>query len=503
MLNGKQNLLFISLLLIPKSVFPAFPDTSLEARLAALEARVEAAETRSKASDLRAIAAEKKLKSLSENQAAATPVTFRNLNPDSEEKNSIKEGFEFHGYARSGILLNGSATKTKGSPSMTPAGETGGNTGRLGNEGDTYVAVNLRHTSKLHTGAGTLFNVTLADGQKDYNDWTASTSGLNIRQAYAEISNLPAVNNTFADATFWAGKRFDRDNIDIHWMDTDVVFLAGTGGGIYDMRFPYNIHSNLTLYGRTFGDTENKDNYSQNYILSTNNFIGPLQLMFSGMRAKDNAERKDSSGKMIKGDSANSGWHSLIALHNSSFYGFRKGLSKAVLLYGQGLGGEVKSVGSDGGLLSDTSTWRLASYGITSTGRDWHIAPSFIVQNSKDRYVKGDLYNWLTANIRLIQTFTNNFEMQYEGSYQYMDLRPKGYNSRNDVNGSFYKVTVAPTLKAGDTGDFFKRPELRLFATWINWDKKLNRYASNDAFGEEGLKGGGEWNFGLQMETWF
>ena len=54
-----------------------------------------------------------------------------------------------------------------------------------------------------------------------------------------------------------------------------------------------------------------------------------------------------------------------------------------------------------------------------------------------------------------------------------MDLNPEGYKDRNAVNGSFYKLTFAPTLKASKIGDFFSRPELRLFATgWTgaaNW----------------------------------
>ncbi len=122
-----------------------------------------------------------------------------------------------------------------------------------------------------------------------------------------------------------------------------------------------------------------------------------------------------------------------------------------------------------------------------------------LAQSSKDRYVKGDSYQWATANLRLIQGITENFEMQYD-SYQYMDLRPEGYNSRNAVSGSFYKLTVAPTLKASDVGEFLKRPEIRLFATgwtgiivWINTPAMMPLATAS--------KAGGEWNFGVQMET--
>ncbi len=59
----------------------------------------------------------------------------------------------------------------------------------------------------------------------------------------------------------------------------------------------------------------------------------------------------------------------------------------------------------------------------------------------------------------------------YEGTYQYMDLKPEGYNDRHAVNGSFYKLTFAPTFKVGSIGDFFSRPEIRLYTSWMDWSK--------------------------------
>ena len=508
--------LALSATLTSGAVCAATDMSSIEARLAAMEKRLAAAEQRANVAEHRAEAAEKQAQQLAatqqQNQTALARVEARTAKALPAEsttpaapatRDGANEGFEFHGYARSGLLMNSSAAKTQGGPTVTPAGETGGHVGRLGNEPDTYVELNLEHKQTLASGATTRFKAMLADGQRTYNDWTAASSDLNLRQAFVELGQLPTFTGAFKDATVWAGKRFDRDNFDIHWIDSDVVFLAGTGAGIYDMTWGEGVRSNLSVYGRTFGDIENNENTAQNYILSLNNFAGPLQLMVSGMRAKDNDQRTDIEGNRVKSDAANDGVHALVGLHNDSFYGLREGSAKTALLYGHGLGAEVKTLGSDGALLPEADTWRLASYGITPLGGGWHIAPALLAQSSKDRYVKGDSYEWATANLRLIQEFTQNFEMQYEGSYQYMDLRPEGYNSRNAVSGNFYKLTVAPTLKASDVGDFLKRPEIRLFASWMDWDHRLDNYASDDAFGSSGFKAGGEWNFGVQMETWF
>ncbi len=122
------------------------------------------------------------------------------------------------------------------------------------------------------------------------------------------------------------------------------------------MKWSDAARSNLSIYGRTFGDIENSENTAQNYILSLNNFYGPVQLMVSGMRAKDNDDRLDLEGNKVKGDAANTGVHALLGLHNDSFYGLREGSAKTALLYGHGLGAEVKSTGSDGALLPEANT---------------------------------------------------------------------------------------------------------------------------------------------------
>ncbi|AJZ89573.1 Sucrose porin [Beauveria bassiana D1-5] len=495
----------IALLVGTASVQAATDLSSIESRLAAMEQRLQDAESRAQAAEKRATVAENKAQQLAsqQQQTQATTKEVAERTARLESKADKQNGFEFHGYARSGLLMNDSASSSKSGPYLTPAGETGGAVGRLGNEADTYVELNLEHRQTLDNGTTTRFKAMLADGQKTYNDWSADSSDLNIRQAFAELGNLPGFDGPLKGSTWWAGKRFDRDNFDIHWLDSDVVFLAGTGGGVYDVKWNDGLRSNFAVYGRNFGNLEDTGNTVQNYMLTMNHFAGPFQLMVTGLRAKSNDDRKDASGNLIQKEAANTGAHTLVGLHNDSFYGLREGSAKTALLYGHGLGAEVKGIGSDGALLSQANTWRFASFGVTPIGGGWHIAPALLAQSSKDRYVKGDSYEWATVNARLIKEVTQNFALAFEGSYQYMDLRPEGYKDRHAVNGSFYKLTFAPTLKAGSIGDFFSRPELRLFATWMDWSSKLDKYAGNDAFGSSGFNAGGEWNFGVQMETWF
>lgn len=486
------------------TIQPAAAASSLESRLEALEQRLEQAEQRATTAEARAQAAEQKTQELATRTSKTEEQTSKvsQRTEALETKTLAGTGVEFHGYARSGLLIGDNGTGTEGGPYVTPAGSTGGAVGRLGNEPDTYMELNLEKKSTLDNGATTRYKVMLADGQRSYNDWTASSSSLNVRQVFAELGSLPSFTGAAKEATLWAGKRFDRDNFDIHWLDSDIIFLAGTGAGVYDLKWSDSAKSNFSLYGRSFGALDDVNSDIQNYILTSNNYFGKLQWMVSGLKAKDNDARQNT-GSSGSTQGADTGFHTMLAYHGDSFYGLRAGSSKTALLYGQGLGAEVKGLGSDGSLGEDAKTMRLASYGTTSITKNWSIAPALLAQNSQDRYVKQDEYQWLTFNARLVQELTKNFALAYEGSYQYMDLDPQGYLGRQAVEGGFYKLTFAPTFKAGNIADFFSRPELRMFATYMDWDKKLDAYASDDSFGKAGFTAGGQWNFGVQMETWF
>lgn len=494
----------------PSALAASSSDRDIEARLNALEQRLQQAEKRAKNAEIRAEIAEQQAQKLETRTLAAEEKTVQvaKRTEKLESKTQSDNGFEFHGYARSGLLMNDSGTGTQGGPYVSPAGSTGGAIGRLGNETDTYVEVSLEKKQQLDNGATTRYKVMLADGQRSYNDWTADSSDLNVRQAFVELGTLPTFEGIFKDSTLWAGKRFDRDNFDIHWLDSDVVFLGGTGGGIYDIKWNESLKSNFSLYGRNYGEIENINSDIQSYIFTANNFIktsndgGSFQWMLSGLRAKDNDARQNS-GATLNTHAADKGIHGMLAYHGDSFYGLRAGTSKTALLYGHGLGAEVKSIGSDGNLTSGADTWRLATYGTTALSKYWSLAPAILAQQSKDRYVTGDSYKWVTFNARLLQEITENFALAYEGSYQYMNLDPRGYKNYHPVSGGFYKLTFAPTFKPGDISNFFSRPEIRVFATYMDWSQDLDNYAKDDAFGKNGFVAGGQWNFGIQMETWF
>lgn len=413
--------------------------------------------------------------------------------------------FEFHGYARSGLLINDNRTGATGTgPYMTAAGDLGAPVGRLGLEDTNYLEANFIHNRQLDNGSSAMFKIMLADGVESSNDWTEDESELNIRQLYAQFNGLPSFSGAFANSTVWAGKRFDRDNFDIHFMDSDIVFLAGTGAGIYDVQLTDDWKANFSIYGRDFGSVESAGTDIENYIATMNNHIGPWQFMLSVMDSKDNQQivvkdsddNVDANAKATR--RAESGVHAMFAYHNDTFYGM-KGSSKTGILLGSGLGAQLKGIGSDGNLNNDAKAVRVFSYGVADLNSTWSVAPAFMAEYSKDRIKDNDEFKWGTFNLRVQQSFNENFAMVYEGSYQYMDLD----NSVDSAKGSYYKATIAPTLKLSTVAGFFDRPELRFAVSYVDWSNDLDNFAVSTSTGATTMGNGGETIFALQMETFF
>ena len=324
---------------------------------------------------------------------------------------------------------------------------------------------------------------------------------------------MPSFSGAFKQATLWAGKREDRDNFDIHWLDSDMMNLIGTGAGIYDVNLWGDIKTNLAVYGRNFNDIDTMDNveynnmtgadntYIQNYTFSLNNRLDSWQWMLNGLYSQDNDKRINDG--LASDKAASQGFNTMLAYHGDSFYGLRPGSTKTALLYGRALGAEVRGPGSDGYLINPAWTVKFASYGTTSLTDRLSFAPLIVAQSSNSRYIDSDHYDWVTLNARIIQQINQNFALQYETSYQYMDIDPKGFNGNRAASGSYYKLTFAPTFKMQNVTDFFERPEIRFFATWMRWDKSLDDYSSTDTFGSAGYHSAGTLFFGAQLETWF
>lgn len=485
------------------------PAHAAELTLAEINARLEKVEAELKLSQNKLTQAENKI-AIAEKRAS--DAESKNKNSKSDIINDDIE-IKFGGYARTGILSGKQGTTTTVGPSLTPAGSTGGSVGRLGNEADTYVTADFDYKRHYANDSSFRYYMKIAEWDKTYNTDSAFNGQMNLRQAFLEMSDLPTFTGAFSGSTLWAGKREDRDNFDIHWLDSDMMNLIGTGAGIYDVNFFGDVKTNLSVYGRNFNDIDAMENveynnmtgadntFIQNYTFSLNNRVGGWQWMLNGLYSKENDKRINDG--LAQDNAASYGFNTMLAWHGDSFYGLNEGSTKTVLQYGKALGAEVRGPGSDGYLIDDAWTVKFATYGMTRLSDRLSIAPLLVAQSSNSRYIESDHYDWVTLNSRLIQEINQNFALQYEASYQYMDIDPKGFNGNKPVSGSYYKLTFAPTFKMQNVTDFFERPEIRFFVTWMSWDKNLDNYSSTDTFGNAGYHSSGSLMFGTQLETWF
>ncbi len=158
--------------------------------------------------------------------------------------------FRFSGYARSGLLINDKGRGGRAGPAISPASSIGGDAhiGRLGNEKDHYIELGFHNQTRFSNGSWANFKALLADGSSSPDPWVQNNdNNLNIRQVYVEMGDLPSFGGAAQHASLWAGKRFDGDNFDLHFTDTDIVFLGGTGGGISNLQWNEQWRSDFSI----------------------------------------------------------------------------------------------------------------------------------------------------------------------------------------------------------------------------------------------------------------
>ena len=296
----------------------------LEAELKQSKIDLRSAEQKIDNAEKRAAAAENNANQARQRLLAVEQKTDRDIasikkQPLNQDPAEIKIG----GYARTGILTGKQGATSTVGPSLTPAGSTGGSVGRLGNESDTYVTADINYLRRYDNNAKLRYYMKIAEWDKTYNTDSAFNGQMNLRQAFAEMSDLPAFSGAFKHATLWAGKREDRDNFDIHWLDSDMMNLIGTGAGIYDVHLAGDVKTNLAIYGRNFNDIDAMENveynnmtgadntYIQNYTFSLNNRLDNWQWMVNGLYSQDNDKRINDG--LATDKAASRGFNTMLA----------------------------------------------------------------------------------------------------------------------------------------------------------------------------------------------
>lgn len=370
---------------------------------------------------------------------------------------SAAHAVDWTGYMRGGPA----ATDVSGKSRQCYGLNSPGLKYRLGNECDFYGEFQLAQAMKAD---GVDFNAVLMTNY--YSPQTESNNNYGIEQAYVEMKGVDIA----PGALFWMGKRRDRD--DVHIVDTFFTNMSGVGAGVE------NIDAGFGKFG--FSGYKTDTNGGANGIARLHAQLYDIKVNPDGkLRLVATFSKADSQGG-VKGKDG----FGLTAEHvQDKFFG---GGNHIWVQYAQGSTNINQGFGN-ATADSNTKTWRVVESPSWQVGAFGGQAIAMYQHDEADGGVKWNSYS---LGGRGSFGITKNLKF----------LTEIGFSGRKPNNGSqenLTKVTIGPALSTGP--DFWKRPELRLYVTYADF----NKAAALDP--QNGLPANktNAVSYGAQVEIWF
>ncbi|AZO93171.1 carbohydrate porin [Halocella sp. SP3-1] len=389
---------------------------------------------------------------------------------------SVNQGFEYHGYARSGYMVssNGGAASNQLPSSF-----------RLGNEIDTYVENTFAKTFSSDNGSWMKASFMLVNKNVEHSTWTTTEGsweddGL-LRQAYVEGSGFdfaPHIN-------FWAGKKYyGRSDVhisDFYWRD-----YSGYGAGID------NVNCGKGKFGMAY---IGHSGYEGDYFDGVGEYSQHnIDFRFTELPVPGGNMEFELTYAYAKGDDEdidNLSDGGLAVIYNrNDFYGATDGTTTTAVQFGTGiLAGDGLGSSYATWMFEDARSVRFLTYGVANVSDKVDIMPQLVYQSDRNKYGEDEDISSIALGARLVHYITNNFSMQYE----YGVDRVEQEFSWNSDEYTVHKITIAPTIKLDST--FWNRPELRFFVTYATGDEEADWASEYEE--DSGLA------YGVQMETWW
>jgi maltoporin len=410
-----------------------------------------------------------------------------------------QEEFEFHGYVRTGGLLNADLVNA-------PNGVNSNLVGRLGNEDNSWVDTELVHKltsddgvwSKVHlnlTGATDTSSVTTTGTNPALISGSKYNVTAYLTEAYVEIGGLAFD----PQAAFFVGEKQSRE--DIHIMDFKWRKYDGFGAGVTG-----------ALGGKLDFSVLTSDTTQASVPLT---FDARYKLMPQLQVEAAVAYAKDPQLVTTDTTLASSGFQGAVVYYWDRFYGLPGWMTVAAQagtgMFGASLSNTASwsALGSLGNLWTkqDSYALRLITSGTGQFGQlevaagvwtEYDYANQTTWSSSAGANVASKPYVVVASAVRPAWKFDKNFSLEGEvglsdefgGGYYWDSTTSTSYRR----NGLSYKVTVAPTLALDSAVG--ARPQLRAFVTWDGRDSSLGAVAA------DGVKNH-EVKFGVQAESWW
>jgi maltoporin len=425
---------------------------------------------------------------------------------DDTDWSKVLQGFEFHGYFRAGLGVNGDGDSMEAFKAPNAGAKY-----RLGNEAESYIETtfqkNFLSRKLMHDSVDFFTKLTFAYVTPTSNNNTFDTT-TSIREAYA---GARGVWKAQPDAMFWAGNRY-YEHLDIHINDFFFRDLAGFGGGIEDVAVGEKSKFALAWLGGSIDEMSSDGTaYTTDYhfnknlidarLYDLNAGIGSLALYADAawFEGDDFSVSSDSADDIIIESS--SGWAVGAILLSPIGDNLQNRFSAQ---YGDGAADNFKTVmtapqgviiPSTGGLVIDSgesSRLRLTDDFLIKTGNPVSMQFVTIYEHYDNGMDKQNTIDWISVGVRPVYHFNDYFSLAFEGGADYT-------NQKDGPDGTLGKFTLAPQIQPGR--GFFGRPAIRAFVTYAVWSGSDDfesavapvAYSTDTA----GL------SMGVQMEAWW
>ena len=356
---------------------------------------------------------------------------------------------------------------------------------RLGNECDFYGEFQLAQAMKAD---GVDFNAVLMTNY--YSPATESNANFGVEQAYVEMKGVDIA----PQALFWMGKRRDRD--DVHIVDTFFTNMSGVGAGVENIDLGF---AKLGFSGYK-ADTPATEVDGVLNTAAGNNGVGRLHAQLYDIPVNPDGKLRlvatFSKGDSQGGVKGQSGFGFTVEHVQDKFFG---GGNHIWVQYAEGSTDINQGISDNGAHGSGYKVWRIVESPSWQVGAFGGQAILMYQHNKApdtaapvSAVAASPSSNYWTVGGRGSWGLTKNLKWLTEIGYS--SLKPDGGASENVT-----KVTIGPALSTGP--DFWKRPELRLYVTYADYNKAAAADFNNN-YGFVSNKTNAV-SYGAQVEIWF
>lgn len=431
------------------------------------------------------------------------------------EEARIKDGFEFHGYFRTGSDGNFSNSFKK-------IGDRNKNLiGRWGNEYDSYTAFNFSKKFYMDNGAWARTFVELDNWNNNYK----ISSDINLAAATIQMGNIPVFTGAFKDSVVTAGKQGwgNRavDMTDYFYQDMDGVGLGLDGVRLGEGKFGLayitsDANDGIDKYYRPSVDTGESYEEVKDSIKTSDNVRAAratyeikdftLEMVYAHAADNDEFIISGNDEDVYSREASNNGFYTGLYYNPQSFYGM-KGWGQHFVQYGTGIlaGSGLGRLDTPGNFLAhkDSNAFQIGTNGGTNLTEKLSVMTALRYQmvtdldarefnvNDAANIVKSDKIQDLSElgfSVRPVYSVNNYFDLWLEAGVAKVEREL--YNGDNHDN-FIWKISAGPQLKLNFGS---AETSVRAYVTYYNEEEKKTGKATSESDDVIG---------GFQMSVWW